>query len=52
MCCVVGFECWEIVCEVENSMSGLCQLVGFCVFGVECTEIVGVGIVCQSYVRW
>ena len=21
--CIVGFECWEIVCEDENSVSGL-----------------------------
>jgi hypothetical protein len=49
MCYVVGFECWEIVCENENSVSGLYNMVSFCVVSVLCMEILSVGILCQGY---
>jgi len=34
------FNAGEFACEDENCVSGLCQMVGFCIVGFECWEIV------------
>jgi hypothetical protein len=47
VCCVVGFECWEIVCENENSLSGL--FVVLLVLNVG-RLFVRMRILCQVYV--
>jgi hypothetical protein len=44
---VVGFECWEIVCEDENCVSGLCVMLLVLSAG---RLFVRLRIVCQDYV--